>query len=133
MRRPRVEHTARGPTFRAGLTTQPCTSTLKQSVRFGLRGRANRYQPNTSLPAWRDHAGSAAHDVAPTQLGAITAKSGSMTAHMGSEVGAVTGTITTTHTHAPREDSQLHHVLAIAARTAMTSFRSNGATAEATG
>ena len=100
MRRPRVEHTARGPTFRAGLTTQPCTSTLKQSVRFGLRGRRTVTNPTLHFQRGAITRVAPRTTWPPTQLGAITAKSGSMTAHMGSEVGAVTGTITTTHTHA---------------------------------
>ena len=61
MRRPRVEHTARGPTFRTGLFTQPCTSTVKQSMRFGLSGagcyQQKRGAEELSVPSLKQRGG----------------------------------------------------------------------------
>ena len=125
VRRPRVEHTARGPHFprRAHYSTLHLHPKTVRQV--WSTGKANRYQPNTSLPAWRDHAGSAAHDVASDTAGRNHRQKRKHDRSYG--IGGWGGD---RHDHhhphpRPREDSQLHHVLAIAARTAMTSFRSN--------
>jgi hypothetical protein len=122
VRRPRVEHTARGPTFRAGLLVQPCTSTVKQSTRFGLRRRPTVTNPTPHFQRGVITRSAASGSVSnQSRPGALTARAESTTALWM----AVSGTIPTRPT-TTRQDSQVHHTSSpLRACTATTSDRSN--------